>query len=103
VRSARRADAEFRLMPVPPAATSDRVARDGMDSAAFARAVEDARTQIQRQLAAQGGTPSEVHVTIGRIEVTAASPAPSPPRRAPDRAPTVPLEQYLASRARRQS
>jgi len=98
-----RAPAEFQLMPTPPAAAADRVASTGMDSAAFARAVEDARAQIQRQLAAHGGTPSEVHVTIGRIEVTATPSAPSAPRKAPDRTPAVTLEQYLASRVRRGS
>jgi hypothetical protein len=91
-------------MPAPPVAAADRVASNGLDSAAFARAVEDARVQIQRQLATHGGTPAEVHVTIGRIEVTATPAAPSAARKAPDhRAPAVTLEQYLASRARRGS
>ena len=68
---------------------------------AYAHATEEARAQIRRQLAAAETTPSEVHVTIGRIEVTAAPMAPTPPRKAPERMPAVSLEQYLASRARR--
>lgn len=73
----------------------------GVGDMAFGRATEEARAQIRRQLAAAQTTPSEVHVTIGRIEVTAAPMAPTPPRKAPERLPAVSLEQYLASRARR--
>lgn len=95
-------DTDFRLLPPTP--DNHRARGTGADgggqSAAFARALEDARSQLQRQLAAAQSAPTEVHVTIGRIEVTAAPMAPASPRKAPERAPTVSLEQYLASRAR---
>jgi hypothetical protein len=98
-----RRDADFRLLPETPAVppVRDGTASGGIDGRAFARATEEARAQIRRQLDAAQATPSEVHVTIGRIEVTAAPMAPTPPRKAPERVPAVSLEQYLASRARR--
>ena len=98
-----RRDADFRLLPETPAVppVRDGTASGGIDGRAFARATEEARAQIRRQLDAAQTTPSEVHVTIGRIEVTAAPMAPTPPRKAPERVPAVSLEQYLASRARR--
>jgi hypothetical protein len=102
--ASRRGDADFRLLPETPelAATRGPPAGGVMDDAAFARAFEAVRARLQRQLAARDETPTEVHVSIGRIEVVAAPPPPPPPpRKAPERVPAVSLEQYLASRARR--
>lgn len=91
------------LPPVLDADSATRRPTGGDDRTPFASAVHEARVQIARQLATQHTTPSEVHVTIGRIEVTAAPVAPTPPRRAPERVPATSLEQYLASRARRRT
>lgn len=101
--SSRPGGADFRLLPEMPEVAPARgpATSGGADNTAFARALEEARAQIRRQLATEEATPSEVHVTIGRIEVTAAPAPPPSPRKAPERVPAVSLEQYLASRARR--
>jgi hypothetical protein len=101
--SPRRA-AEFRLLPETPDVSPLRgpATNGGIDGTAFARVMDEARAQIRRQLATEGATPSEVHVTIGRIEVTAAPIAPAPTRKMPERRSAPSLEQYLASRARRE-
>ena len=50
---------------------------------------------------ARGNTPTEVHVTIGRIEVTALQEAPKPPvRPSAERPARMTLDDYLASRRR---
>jgi hypothetical protein len=46
---------------------------------------------------------TEVHVSIGRIELTAIHEASPPPRRAPPVKPSLPLHDYLAQRQRRPS
>lgn len=48
-----------------------------------------------------GGEPSEVHVHIDRIEVTAVKEAPPPPTPRPERRKPMSLDEYLAKRAGR--
>ena len=98
-----RGGAEFRLLPETPGVAPMRnpAADRDVDRTAFARAIDEARAQIRRQLATERPTPSEVHVTIGRIEVTTAPSAATPKRQLPERAPATSLEQYLASRTPR--
>jgi len=50
-----------------------------------------------------GSDATEVHVSIGRIEVTAVHEASPPPRRAVPVKPSLPLNEYLARRQRRPS
>jgi len=47
-----------------------------------------------------GNDATEVHVSIGRIEVTAIQEASSPPRRAVPVKKSIPLNEYLAQRQR---
>ena len=102
-RHSPRHDVEFRLLPETPnvAPMRNAAADRDIDHTAFARAMDEARAQIRRQLAAERTAPSEVHVTIGRIEVTTAPVAPTPKRKVSERAPAASLEQYLASRVQR--
>jgi hypothetical protein len=75
-------------VPPSPAFASDAGARD-------------AETGARRALAAPEAT--EVHVSIGRIELTAVHDAPMPTRRAAPVKPSVPLREYLARGQRRSS
>jgi hypothetical protein len=58
-----------------------------------------ARTAGAHRLSA-GGDAAEVHVSIGRIELTAVHEAAPPPRRAAPARKSVPLSEYLAQRQR---
>jgi hypothetical protein len=66
----------------------------------FASPVALGSEEDRRREQAQRDEEAPVHVTIGRIEVTAMT-APTPPKRAPARTPTMSLDDYLARRQRR--
>jgi hypothetical protein len=65
-----------------------------LNSGAVAQRGESKGSAWQRQVEET----TEVHVSIGRIEVTAVHEAPSPKRQAPTAAKTMTLEEYLARR-----
>lgn len=96
---------EFRLMSTPPqsrgAATSSSpiAAPRSMDASTATRAQIENRSS-PRQQNRQQSEPTEVHVSIGRIEVTALQ-APTPTQRAPASArKPMALDEYLAKRGR---
>ena len=76
---------------------------DGRGSAAAPRiCVKRARAKQPTLELGQSGAEPPVHVTIGRIEVTAVTAAPAPRRAAMARKPTMSLDDYLARRQRRE-
>lgn len=96
---------EFRLMPTQPqsrgAATSSSsiAAPRSLDTSTGTRAQIENRSS-PRQQNRQQSEPTEVHVSIGRIEVTALQ-APTPTQRAPASArKPMSLDEYLAKRGR---
>ena len=94
---------EFRLMSTPPqsrgAATSSIAAPRVMDTSTRTRAQIENRSS-PRQQNRQQSEPTEVHVSIGRIEVTALQ-APTPTQRTPASArKPMALDEYLAKRGR---
>jgi hypothetical protein len=83
------------LAPAPPALTS---VPPGRASAPPARSASMAG--VHRHATSE---PTEVHVSIGRIELTAVHEAPPPARRPAPAKPSLPLHEYLARRQRRPS
>ena len=69
-------------------------------SASSARAVAKRRVPRDSALQAHIEETTEVHVSIGRIEVTAVHEAPPPKRQAPTSAKPMSLDEYLARRTR---
>jgi hypothetical protein len=99
----RRGDEGFRLMPdrLPRDDAGDRAATS-VGGTVLASAVAEARREVQRQSRERRGDDAratEIHVSIGRIEVTATPAGPTPARRVAERAPKPSLADYLARRA----